>query len=171
MFITTFEAFYREAMPQLALLESFFGKHQLVGLAKIDHIGYKCASSREFEELRRVLEEKSVFIFQSLVSGRRIAIVKLRTGFETSLGSCTYLELSDQKRNMSQVSGFDHAEIYPTGHAYDDLVAYLAGRGDVPRRAQKPHHTTDDIDIDVNFTLKLSLEPLIEKIKREEMVR
>ena len=169
MFITTFEAFYRAAMPQLTLLENFFRKHQIAGLAKIDHIGYKCASAHEFEELRRILEEKSVFVFQSMISVRRIAIVKLRTGFETSLGPCTYLELSDQKRDMSQVSGFDHAEIYPTSCSYERLVAYLSGRGDVPRRVQKPHHITHNVEIDMNFTLKLSLEPLVEKIKREEM--
>lgn len=170
MSITTHAELCRKAVLPLVLLDHFFAKQQLVGVVHIDHIGYKCASVEEFEVLRRILEPESVFMYQSVISQRRIAIIKLKTGFPTALGVCAYLELSDQKPDMSQASGFDHAEVYPIAGTEDALAARLAQGGSVLHKVVKPHHATHNIDLGAKFVLKVCAEPLIEKIKREEMM-
>ncbi len=169
MTTTTYAEFYRKALLPLVPLDHFFGKHQLVGIVHVDHIGYKCASADEFESMRRMLEPESVFMYQSVISHRRIAIIKLKIGFRTALGACTYLELSDQKPDMSQESVFDHAEIYPIAGGEDALVLLLTQKGITLHKVVKPHHTTHNVDMGAKFVLKLCAEPLIEKIKREEM--
>ena len=167
--ITTYAELCRKAVLPLVLLDHFFAKQKLTPIARIDHIGYKCASTDEFEALRRMLEAESAFMYQSVISQRRIAIIKLKRGFPTALGVCAYLELSDQKPDMSQESGFDHAEIYPITLTEDAFVAQLTQGGSALHKVVKPHHTTHNIDVGAKFVLKLCAEPLIAKIKREEM--
>ena len=37
-------------------------------------------------------------------------------------------------------------------------------------KVERPHHTTYDIKLESGFEVKLTKEPLVEKIKREEMI-
>jgi len=137
--------------------------------ARADHLCYKCGSSEEFESLRRMFETESAFIYQSIISDRRIAIVKFNTPVKTRLGGISFLELSDQKPDGSQASGFDHIEIYPTGGTMDALADQLASAGTIFEKVVRPHHTTYDAAIHGTFKVRLESEPLIEKIKRDEM--
>lgn len=133
--------------------------------AQADHICYKCGSTEEFESLRKMLETESAFIYQSTVAGRSIAIIKMHRSFATPLGPISFLELSDQKPDGSQKSGFDHIEIYPLTGTMDELAQSLGGFEKVVR----PHHTTYDKSIEGCFKVRLEEELLLEKIKREEM--
>jgi predicted metalloenzyme YecM len=138
--------------------------------AKADHICYKCGDATEFEHLRSLFEKESAFLYQSIISARRIAIIKFLTPIETSLGPISILELSDQKPDGSQQSGFDHIEIYPTEGSLDDLVATLEQTGTSFEKVTRPHHTTFDAKIFNDFKVRLESEPLLEKIKREEFI-
>jgi len=133
--------------------------------ARADHLCYKCGSSEEFARLREMFTTESEFIYQSIVAGRPIAIIKMKISFETPIGSIDLLELSDQKPDGSQTSGFDHIEIYPVSGTMDELAQSLGGFEKVVR----PHHTTYDVKITGEFKVRLEEEPLLEKIKREEM--
>ncbi len=137
--------------------------------AKADHLCYKCGNASEFEALRALFEKESVFIYQSIISKRRIAIIKFIEPLKTPLGEILLLELSDQKPDGSQKSGFDHIEIYPTSGSLDELVASLEQKGVAFEKVVRPHHTTFDSVILENFKVRLEAEPLVEKIKREEM--
>lgn len=163
----TIEAFYEAAQPFIDAFNEWVS--ELRNAAVADHIGYKCASSEEFESLRARLERESSFVYQSMISERRIAVIKLTQAIPTLLGDIRYLELSDQKPDQSQVSGFDHIEIYPAHVSVDDMVDMLALRGITPKKTVHPHHTTHDIHLENGFRIRLEKEPLIEKIKREEM--
>ncbi len=134
-----------------------------------DHICYKCSSAEEFEHVRSLFEKKSAFIYQSIISGRRIAIIKFEKPLFTFLGNIQFLELSDQKPNGSQVSSFDHIEIYPTVGSVDELATDLMSKGIDFKKVVRPHHTTYDVKIFEDFKVRLEAEPLIEKIKMTEM--
>lgn len=138
--------------------------------AKPDHICFKCSSSSEFEHLRAVFEPSSTFIYQSIISKRRIAIVKFLEPLKTSLGDIWFLELSDQKSDGSQTSGFDHIEIYPTVGTIDDLANDLIAKGVELEKVVRPHHTTYDGIIEGSFKIRLEGEALVEKIKLTEML-
>lgn len=141
----------------------------LISLSAVDHICYKCSSAEEFERVRSWFEKKSVFIYQSIISDRRIAIIKLEKPLFTFLGNMQFLELSDQKPDGSQVSGFDHIEMYPTTVTLDQLAHDIVTKGIDLKKVVRPHHTTYDIEIFEGYKVRLEAEPLIEKIKMTEM--
>src|SRR5665213_2804314 len=116
------EEFYSESEKYVALFDAFAAKHHLVGRAQADHLCYKCGSKESFEKLRELFESASEYIYQSVISNRRIAIVRFKKGIETSLGTIHFLELSDQKPDRSQQGGFDHIEAYATGRTYNEMV-------------------------------------------------
>lgn len=131
-----------------------------------DHICYKCGSSDAFEAIRSLFEGESVFLYQSIISGHRIAYIKLTRGLPTALGPILFLELSDQKPDGSQWEGFDHVEVYPVSCSYDEMVSRLAAKETVVR-VERPHHTTDDVTLQNGFVFRCSQGPLIKKIVEE----
>ncbi|MSR84990.1 hypothetical protein EXS71_00920 [Candidatus Uhrbacteria bacterium] len=137
--------------------------------AVADHICYKCADLGEFEQVRALFEKDSEFIYQSIISHRRIAYIKFLQPIQTLLGEIHYLELADQKPDGSQTSGFDHIEIYPLSGTVEEFVADLASKGMMFEKIERPHHTTFDATITGTFKVRIEPEVLIEKIKREEM--
>lgn len=161
-----FDEFIQASKESIDLFNSWVGTHRLSAVA--DHICYKCSSSEEFESMRELLESHSLFMYQSIISQRRIAVIKLLRSISSALGDIWYLELADQKPDGSQTSGFDHIEIYPTD-SLDALVISLETQGIELKKVARPHHTTFDIAIGGNFKVRLEQELLIEKIKREEM--
>lgn len=136
---------------------------------KADHIGWKCASSQEFEHIRSLFEVESHFIYQSIISNRRIAVIGLTRSIPSALGDIRVLELSDQKPDGSQKSGFDHIEIYPVAGTAEELATKLAERGTMFEKIVRPHHTTYDAKIAGGLLVRIEAEPLTEKIMREEM--
>lgn len=167
--IQVIEDFNTGAEQYVAMLNAFAEKHQLVGRAQADHICYKCDSRESYERIRALFETESEYIYQSIISKRRIACIRFNKGIETSLGTITLLELSDQKPDGSQQEGFDHIEVYPTTLSYEEMVRELE-KSEQVIEVMRPHHTTHDIDIGSGFLFRFTHGPLIEKIKTTEMV-
>lgn len=137
--------------------------------AASDHICYKCGDASEFEHLRALFEVESSYIYQSIISKRRIAIIKFLKPLKTLCGDILFLELSDQKPDKSQTSGFDHIEIYPTEGTVEELVADLTSKGTVFQKVERPHHTTYDSVLFGDFKVRIEAEALIQKIKMTEL--
>jgi predicted metalloenzyme YecM len=152
----------------VAILEAFADLHDLKGRVTADHLCYKCGSKESFERVRELFEGASVYIYQSLISGRRIAIICLERGIETSIGTIRFLELCDQKPDNAQRDGFEHVEVYAVGRSFDDMVNEFE-RSERVSKAERPHHTTCDIDIGQGFLFRVTSRPLIEKIMEVEM--
>ncbi len=106
--IKTLEEFYTEAEKSTRSFDNFAHKHSLQGKTGADHICYKCDSKESFDNIRALLEFESEYVYQSIISKRRIAYIKLKSGISTALGEINFLELSDQKPDGSQKNGFDH---------------------------------------------------------------
>jgi predicted metalloenzyme YecM len=157
------------ALPLVSQLDTFCKEAGLVGLVQADHISIKCSSSVVYEARRKDHEDKSTFIYQSIISGRRISVIGLKDVIPTEIGHIKYLELSDQKPDNSQTDRIDHIEIVPTGISYDELVAKIQASGANLKETVRPHHTTHDVILPSGFEVRLSKEMLIDKIKREEM--
>ena len=157
------------AAPYVQLVNKFGEKYQLRGMVTADHLGYKCASKESYERLRTLFEQESNYIYQSIISNRRISIICLREPIVTSLGSVSCLELSDQKPDGSQKEGFDHIEIFPSFCTFEELVTAIQNSGERGERSVKPHHTTHNFRLAPEFLLKIEPCALIEKIKNEEM--
>lgn len=165
---TSTEVFFDEAYKSVRSFNDFVAKHALIGRAVADHICYKCASPESFERIRALFEFESVFIYQSIISSRRIAYIRFERPLVTELGPIHYLELSDQKPDASQHEGFDHIEVYPISGTYEGMVNTLA-KTETVIHVERPHYTTDDVEITGGFIFRCTREPLIEKIKRDEM--
>jgi len=167
--MNTIEEFYSESKKYVDLFNTFAEKHTLQGRAAADHICYKCDSKESFEKIRGMFEDESEYVYQSIISNRRIAIIRFTQGIETALGTIYFLELSDQKPDHSQHDGFDHIEAYAIGRSYDEMVKEFEVSEKVVK-VERPHHTTHDIDIGGGFLFRCTQGPLIEKIKNSEMV-
>lgn len=161
------EEFFLACRPFVALFDSWAGA--CVPAAAADHLCYKCASAEEFEALRTLFESESAYLYQSIISRRRIAVIKFLVPVTTALGDIWFLELSDQKPDGSQVSEFDHVEIYPTAGTAESLAAALEAKGTTFEKVFRPHHTTFDAVIGGTFKVRLEPEPLIAKIAAEEL--
>ncbi len=166
--LTTIEDFYTASQPYIVEFDSFARRHGLEGIARADHICYKCDSRESFESVRKIFENNSDYLHQSIISRRRICYIKLKKGIETALGSIMFLELSDQKPDRSQMNGFDHIEVYGVKISYDEMVGKIAESEKIIK-VERPHHTTHDVDIKDGFLFRCTQGPLIEKIKKEEM--
>lgn len=168
MIMESVEDFLFASQKSVKLFNNFVEKHSLIGRVLPDHICYKCGSTESFENIRKLFEGKSKYIYQSIISKRRIAIIRFETGIETKLGTINFLELSDQKPESSQQEGFEHIEAYPVAGTYDELVSEFEATEEV-LKVERPHHTTHDIDIGEGFLFRCTKELVIEKIKRSEM--
>ena len=162
------EEFYKGAGSYIAQFNAFAEKHALVGITGADHLCYKCGSVESFKEMREMFEWTSEYTHQAIISGRRIAYIKLKKPIETVLGPIWFIELSDQKQDNSQVDSYDHIEVFATGISYDEMVDKLEQTETVTKTV-RPHHTTHDIDMGDGFLFRCTQGPLIEKIKHEEM--
>ena len=118
-----------------------------------------------------MLAKESRFVNETPISGRMIATIGLNPketehplAFSCSFGDCYTLELSDQKPNGSQKSGFDHIEILPVARSYESLLAQLQQKGISFTEVGRPHHTTHDHTLPGEFTLRLTREALLYKI-------
>jgi len=160
--------FYIEAEGAAKQIDGLVNRYNLREFLRADHIGYKCDSSESFENNRWFLEPHAEYLYQSYISGRRIAIMKLKKAIPSILGTINFLELSDLKSGSQVVGGFDHMEAYPV-LSYDDTISDMVDKGIEIRKVERPHHTTHDIVVDNAFILRLTQEALIEKIKRTEM--
>lgn len=143
--------------------------HSLSSLVTADHLGFRSASHEEYETIRTLLESHATFLYQSIISQRRISIIKLKKAIATSCGDIWYIELADQKPDHSQKSGFDHIECYPKDLSIESCITQLRNRGLLVTKKERPHHTTFDLILPSTFTLKIEEEPLIQKIIREEI--
>lgn len=161
-------SFYSQAHEVVEHFDAFIAKHRLAGSVTVDHIAFKCASAQEFAAMRTVVEGASVYVHQSIVSGRRSLYAKLHQGVVTSVGEVYFLELADQKADGSQKSGFDHIEVYPAGEGtYESVLATLKKNDEQVIHVERPHHTTDEVTLPSGLVVRLEPGALIEKIKQE----
>lgn len=158
------------AAPYLEEFNTFCKGNDLLGKVQTDHLGLKCSTKEKYEFQRSLFEESGRFIYQSIISKRRISIIGLPAGLGTAAGTLNYLELSDQKPDGSQKDQIDHMEVVPVGCSYEELIRHLQGKGVAMKEIVRPHHTTYDIIMPSGFIVRLSHELLINKIKREEVV-
>jgi predicted metalloenzyme YecM len=163
------ERFFYLASSKIHRFEAFTRRYSLQYRIRADHIGYKCGSLQEFEATRIYFESRSDFIYQSIISERRIAIIKLAQPISTCCGSISYLELSDQKPDQSQHSGFDHIEFFPISGTPEELSLYLLTLGVDVKKVDRPHHKTYDITRTPGFKLRIEEGPLIDKIVNSEI--
>ncbi len=165
----TLEEFTKQVQKKIQIFNDWALENQLFGKITPDHFGYKCSSSEEFEQMRKLLEHNSAFIYQSIISKRRIAIIKLKDPIKTNFGHLFFFELSDQKPDGSQRSGFDHLEFFPKDGSEQDLIKYLEIKNIQIKKVERPHHTTHDIALSDNFIVRIESRSLIEKIIGEEI--
>ncbi len=164
------DSFSTLTQPLIAQFNSFCNEHELIGVVQADHICIKCSSSSVYEARRKEFESLSSFIYQSIISNRRISVIGINNSIETVVGDIKYVELSDQKPDGSQVDCVDHIEIIPVTISYQELVTLLQNKNVEMKEIIRPHHSTYDIKLPSGFTIKLSREFLVDKIKRDEML-
>jgi len=167
--IKTLEDFTEASKLYLEKINTFADKHSISENVKADHVGYKCASTESFENLKSIFEINSDYIFQSIISSRRIAYIKIKQGLETKLGIINFIELQDQKPDGSQIEKFDHVECFTINGTYDEMVKKIA-ESDTITKSSNQHHPTHDTDLGGGFSFKLTQGPLLTKIKDTEMV-
>ena len=132
-----------------------------------DHICYKCKTREEFETIRDWYEEYGEWIYQTEISGRAIATIKLKNPFSLDIGEVWFLELSDQKPDGSQKGAWDHLEVKHEDNQYDWLVDQAGETGLDVIEKKRPHHTTHEVKLENGFKLVFTREMLGEKIKKE----
>ncbi len=165
----TSQTFFSNSLDKIELFNEFVYQYSLEDIIISDHFGYKCSSAKEFEILRHMLEISARFVYQSIISERRIAIIKLVEPIKTHCGDLCYFELADQKPDNSQKGGFDHLEFFPKIGTVENLVSALRDQGVAVTKSERPHHVTYDIKVSEDFKLRIETESLLSKIVREEI--
>jgi predicted metalloenzyme YecM len=137
---------------------------------KIDHICYKCESNIEYENIRKFFEFEDKFVYQSIISKRRIAYIGFETPSKSLFGDVNYLELSDQKPDNSQKSECDRIEPIIDSITYAELLNRFSINDLKIQENIKPHHSTHDIKFPNGVKIKMNHEPLVNKIYRDELI-
>jgi predicted metalloenzyme YecM len=163
-----YDQFLNSAQSALTVVEVFLTKQEISSLTP-DHLCYKCSSHNEFLEVRAILEKESMYLYESWISTRLIAVLKLKKPIVTSFGIISFIELQDKKEGSGSLSGFTHIEFYPKDGNYDAALATLVSRGLNIISDPTPHHPIHEILLTDSFVFRLEHEPVIEKIKREEL--
>ena len=167
--IRTIEEFYLGAEKVIEEFDVFAERSKAQNLIMVDHICYKCASTTTYEQLRSMFEFHSYYIYQSFISDRRIAYIRLMRDIPTKLNSIGFLELSDQRPDGSQIEGYDHIEIYPPNmDSHQCLVTKLAAMENL-RKVVRPHQVTYEVTLTENFHIKCATGPLLNKIITQEL--
>lgn len=157
--------------PAVAQLDDFCKVYNLVGLIKADLVCIKCSSKEIYEARRAHYDMDSRFLYQAVIAGRRIVIIGLTETIKTSVGDIRCLEITDQKADNSQTDRLNHIGIIPVGISYDELVGKLKEGGAELREVVRSHgYTACDVVLPTGFFIRIQKEPLIDRIKREEMV-
>lgn len=164
-----YEAFIEKAYEAVEQIEVFVRTNGLEGAIALDHLCYKCASHEEFEQVRAMLEPNSLYLYESWISSRLIAILKLEKPIETTIDSISFIELQDQKPAGTQKSGFAHVEAYPVGVSYKEVLDMLHAKDVEVIEDNTPHHPIHEIELSPSFVFRLEQEPVINKISRDEM--
>lgn len=176
------------AAPLLDAFRNWAYAHALLHASfapKADHLSYKCREFREYDELRSRFEEYADgwsgcrFLHQTIISGRRVAVIGLVDPIPTPFGALRCLELAEPKTMSAGPAGFDHVEIHPAAGTVDDMAEALNSirnttlgsrhqRGIFVKKG-RPHHTTWDAGIvsmahGTDHVLRLTDGPLVEKI-------
>ena len=159
------EKAYEDAIEQV---EVFIRTNELEGKIQLDHLCFKCESHQEFVEVREMLEEKSIYLYESWISDRLIALLKLEEPITTSFGPIACIELQDQKPAGTQKSGFAHVEAYPV-ERYDDVIEFMKEKNIEVKEDPTPHHPIHEVELSPAFVFRLEQEPVIEKVKREDL--
>lgn len=136
----------------------------------LDHICYKCESSEEYENIKKMLEYESKFVYQSIISKRRIAYIGFFEPLSSICGNVYYLELADQKPDNSQKSKCDHLEPIANGITYEEMLKRFSINNLDVKKNIKPHHSTYDIVLPNRVKIKLSYGKLIDKIYKDELI-
>lgn len=168
-----FAAFCASSIPPLNASSRFIDAYGLRGVARIDHICFKCSSIKEFEHLRSVIERDppSAHLHQVFLAGRRVAYFGLRRGI-TVVGTeaVRYVELAEPKPSEGEQAGFHHVEVFPVGVSIEALLHRLEERGVRPRLKVRPHHTTHDLVLPSGLILRITQKPLIRTIAERELL-
>ncbi len=166
----TFEEFKDEAVKALSLYGVLAKEHGLSAFLSSDHICYKSDSHETFEEVRRMLELNSYYMYESWIGGRLIAIFKLKEGIAVEGDVFSYIELHDKKPSVDIKRGFYHLEMYPKGISYDEALDKLKAKGLAFEADPTPHHPVYEMLLSSGFGVRLEREPIMSKIKNEEIV-
>lgn len=163
---TLFDAHLRDT---IRAFDVFCADHLLEGLCDVDHVCINCSSSATYDATREYFEKRAVFVYQSMVHGRRISIARLNDPFPTNMGFIHFVEIADQNEHRDQVDGIDHIEVVPKNLSYDQLISIIREKG-IPlvgrKRADFFMYETDT----THLTIKFAPTSLIQKIKTQEMV-
>lgn len=164
------DEFYRATKSIVDSFNTWYARYgRFSKECKTDHVCFKCASSQEFETLRRLFEIPETSFYQSIHSGRRIAVIQLPKPIITSHGDIWFLELSDQKPDMSQVSGFDHIALFPPTAPCRVVVDLLENREGI--EFVYKFHPNDSVyvtNLKGGFKLHLTETSLLNRIRGRE---
>lgn len=155
--------FLEGAKTATGALDRFVSENRLRGMLRPDNINYRCSTSEEYKSLSLVFGNGSVrWRRQQLVGGRNILSMRLAEPLQTETGPIGFLKLSEPKPGVMMPAGFDHIEVLPMGD-YDQLIASVRALGHEVVHVQKPHHTTDNLQLD-GLLLKFSRYWLAERV-------
>lgn len=134
-----------------------------------DHICYKCRSQKEYEYLRGLMEIEGKFIYQAIISGRRISIIGFKKPLVSKFGKVKYLELSDKELGSDIIYGCNHLELIPKSISYGEMVKRFKKSNSSLVRNKKKHHFTYDLVISKSLKIKFSKGRVIDHIYKSEM--
>jgi hypothetical protein len=166
----TFEEFKDGAVKALAPFSVLAKEHEFEEFLAYDHICYKSDSHGTFEEVRRMLEPNSYYMYGSWIGGRLICIFKLKEPIGIDKEEFSYIELHDKKPNADIKQGFYHLEVYPKGLSYDAALEKLQAFGLKFESDPTPHHPIYEMMLPSGFGIRLERESIMSKIKNEEII-
>lgn len=108
-----------------SLIDNVYSQLEALGVetAKfvIDHIAYQASSSLDYQEKLEQALELGELISESIVGGRRVAIIKLHEPFSYRQQQIHVIEVVEPKQDQHVASAWEHVE-FTTAMSLEGLV-------------------------------------------------
>lgn len=136
---------------------------------EIDHVAYKNSNTENYEKVRKDFG-KEVFIYESVISNRRIAISKFRDPVKVEGKIIKYIEIFEPKPDKITEDKLDHIEIISNNLDYESFVKIFEDSGVELTFEDKGYDRFYAFNTDKGYEVKLSDHKIVDKIYKEEML-
>ena len=89
---------------------------------EMDHIGYQCSSSDDYDKLKLTFSDLGVLLDENIVGDRRVGLFKLREAIQYKKYLINAIELIEPKKGQICLSSLEHVE-FVINEQFDTFVA------------------------------------------------
>ena len=133
----------------------------------MDHIGYQCSSSEDYDNLKTTFSEMGELLDENVVGGRRVSLFKLREAIPYKKYQINAIELIEPKEGMVHPSALEHVE-FVISEQFDKFVARYPNLDWDTSAVNQPMFPMVKLPLGDNIQVKFHYEHVFDIVARKK---